>query len=103
MIAHRGICASPDAIFGSHRWAKPNATSWPHKTIRALSTRTYRFADRVGLEPASDGRPCCRAALYPELIAMDKSIDLQWLRRETSSIPCPLTTGSEIVHQAKRG
>jgi hypothetical protein len=24
MIAHRGICASPDAIFGSHRWAKPN-------------------------------------------------------------------------------
>jgi hypothetical protein len=31
MIAHRGICASLDAIFGSHRWAKPNATSWPHK------------------------------------------------------------------------
>ena len=72
-------------------------------TLVKISTRTYRFADRIGLQPASDGRPCCRGRSIPRSDSMDKSIDLQWSRRETSSIPCPLTTGSEIVHQAKRG
>jgi hypothetical protein len=54
----------------------------------------------IGLQPASNERLCCRGRSIPRSDSMDKS---RWSRRETSSIPCPLTAGSEIVHQAKRG
>ena len=73
--------------------------------------RTDLFVQSISLRSNSDpitpptpgfGKPMekcgCRG-----VIAYSGPWLLRWSRREMSSIPCALTTGSEIVHQAKRG
>jgi len=73
-------------------------------TVRAVSTRTYRF---LGLcrAPTSVGWDDCaiETAFYPNLSAWIKASGCPMVAEANELFPLPIATRSEIVHQTKRG